>query len=113
MHAAFVKACAKLRLRPGSSESDLIALRIVALAKNGIRDARTLASLALLGMNTPTEDERRMTVPRPRYAGGARAGLGGVGSRGWPALLELHYRPVQGWMNGYPGAGRAPLHHFA
>jgi hypothetical protein len=48
MHAAFVAACARLRLRVGSIESDRLALRIVDLAEAGERDARTLASLALL-----------------------------------------------------------------
>jgi hypothetical protein len=55
MHAAFIKVCARLRLRPGSSESDLVALSIVDLAKNGVHDPKTLASLALLGMNTPKD----------------------------------------------------------
>jgi hypothetical protein len=51
MHAAFTKVCARLRLRPGSSESDLVALRIVDLAKNGVHDSKTLVSLALIEIN--------------------------------------------------------------
>jgi hypothetical protein len=49
MHAAFIVACARLRLRPGSRESDPVALRIVDLAKAGVHDAKLLASLVLLG----------------------------------------------------------------
>jgi hypothetical protein len=48
MHAAFVIACAKLRLRLGSSESDRVALKIVELAKEGERDSKRLAELAML-----------------------------------------------------------------
>jgi hypothetical protein len=47
MHAAFVIGCAKLRLRLGSSESDRVALKIVELAKEGERDSKRLAELAL------------------------------------------------------------------
>jgi hypothetical protein len=46
MHAAFIRVCWILRLRPGSSESDIVALSILDLAKTGVHDARTLASLA-------------------------------------------------------------------
>jgi hypothetical protein len=53
MHAAFIRVCARRRLRPGSSESDLVALRIVDLAKRGVHDAKTLASLALREINAP------------------------------------------------------------
>ena len=35
MHAAFIVACARMRLRPGSRESDPVASRIVDLAKVG------------------------------------------------------------------------------
>jgi hypothetical protein len=55
MHAAFTEVCARQRLRPGSSESDFVALRILDLAKTGVHDAETLASLALTGMNEPTD----------------------------------------------------------
>jgi hypothetical protein len=55
MHAAFVRVCWKLRLRPGSSESDVVALRILDLAKTGVHDARTLASLALSALNRATD----------------------------------------------------------
>jgi hypothetical protein len=55
MHTAFVRTCRMLRFRPGSSESDAVALRIVDLAKGGVRDAKTLASLALRGMDIPTD----------------------------------------------------------
>ena len=54
MHAAFVVVCARLRLRPGSSESDLVALKILDLARAGVHDARKLASLALSATNRPT-----------------------------------------------------------
>ncbi len=47
MHAAFVIACTKLRLRVGSKESDRVALKIVDLAKAGEHDAKMLAALAL------------------------------------------------------------------
>ncbi len=43
MHAAFVIACARLRLRVGSSESDGVALKIVDLAKRGEHDSKKLA----------------------------------------------------------------------
>jgi hypothetical protein len=55
MHAAFVVVCARLRVRPGSSESDLVALKILDLAKAGVHDARKLASLAVLAMYRPTD----------------------------------------------------------
>jgi hypothetical protein len=55
MHGAFVRVCRMLRFRPGSRESDAVALRIVDLAKGGVRDAKTLASLALRGMDIPID----------------------------------------------------------
>jgi hypothetical protein len=54
MHAAFIVVCTRLHLRPGSRESDPVALRILDLVKTGVRDAKTLTSLALLWSNTPT-----------------------------------------------------------
>jgi hypothetical protein len=47
MHAAFVIACARLRLRIGSSESDGVALKIMDLAKRGEHDSKKLAALAV------------------------------------------------------------------
>jgi hypothetical protein len=55
MHSAFIKVCARLCLRPGSSESDLVALKIVHLAKNGVHDSKTLVSLALIEMDKPID----------------------------------------------------------
>jgi hypothetical protein len=49
MHAAFIRVCTRLRLRPGSRESDSIALRILYLAKTGVHDTKTLVALALVG----------------------------------------------------------------
>jgi hypothetical protein len=55
MHAAFIRICRILRLRPGSSESDVVALSVLDLAKTGVHDARTLASLALSALNRATD----------------------------------------------------------
>ena len=55
MHAAFILACIRVRLRPGSRESDPVASRIVDIAKAGVHDAKMLASLALLGAGNPTD----------------------------------------------------------
>jgi hypothetical protein len=55
MHAAFIRVCWILRLRPGSSEIDVVALSILDLAKTGVHDARTLASLALSALNRATD----------------------------------------------------------
>jgi hypothetical protein len=52
MHSAFIRVCARLRLRPGSSESDPIALRILYLARTGVHDTKTLIALALVGEPT-------------------------------------------------------------
>jgi hypothetical protein len=54
MHAAFVIACTKLRLRVGSKESDSVALKIVDLAKAGEHDAERLAALALSETSDPS-----------------------------------------------------------
>ncbi len=55
MHAAFIRVCWILRLRPGSSESDAVALSILDLAKTGVHDPRTLASLALSALKRATD----------------------------------------------------------
>jgi hypothetical protein len=55
MTERLVRVCRVLRFLPGSRESDAVALRIVDLAKGGVRDARTLASLALRGMDIPID----------------------------------------------------------
>jgi hypothetical protein len=55
MHTAFVGVCPVMRLRPGSSESDLVALRILDLAKAGVHDVRKLSSLAPRGMDIPID----------------------------------------------------------
>jgi hypothetical protein len=55
MHTAFVRVCAVMRLRPGSSESDQVALRLLDLAKVGVHDVGKLSSLALRGMDIPID----------------------------------------------------------
>ena len=47
MLTAFDGACAKLHLRKGDRSTDLVALKIVDLAKAGERDGRRLLALAL------------------------------------------------------------------
>jgi hypothetical protein len=47
MLAAFDDACAKLRLRKGDRKTDLVALKIVDLAKAGERDTHRLLALVL------------------------------------------------------------------
>jgi hypothetical protein len=47
MLTAFDGACAKLHLRKGDEMTDLVALKIVDLAKAGERDAHRLLSLAI------------------------------------------------------------------
>jgi hypothetical protein len=47
MLTAFDAACAKLRLRKGDRKTDLVALKIVDLAKAGERDTHRLFALVL------------------------------------------------------------------
>jgi hypothetical protein len=59
MHTAFVTVCKRLGLRPGSSESDILATRIVDLVAAGVRDPKILASLALREMDKPAGSQAR------------------------------------------------------
>jgi hypothetical protein len=53
MLTAFDDACAKLHLRKGDEMTDLVALKIVDLAKAGERDAHRLLALVLWQFEKP------------------------------------------------------------